>query len=75
MKTIEKVNIIVDYRRISMSVQTTKTIGRKEAENKWINGELEKTRKLLQTEVKRYPNELLEDLIEEEFYNYTIKAE
>lgn len=58
-----------------MSVQTTVTITREQAEAKWVEARLEKYRKTLTDAAKECTNEELEDLIEEHFYNYTINEE
>ena len=55
-----------------MSVQTTIDINREDAENKYIKLRLKHYEDKLQYEATDIADKLLEDLIEEEFYNYNI---
>lgn len=57
-----------------MGVQTTVTVTRKQAENKWVEQQLEKMRAELEITVQGYDNTGLEDAIEEQFFNYNIEG-
>jgi hypothetical protein len=55
-----------------MGVQSTIEITREEAQRKWIEIQLEKTKEALELVVLELDNTNLQDQLEEEFHNYMI---
>lgn len=55
-----------------MSIQSTITLSRAEAEEKYVQQNLEEIEKELRRIAKIIDNKELEDEIEETYYNYTI---